>query len=125
MLQKLQAQPLRCLDLPAQTSQKSIAWECLARHCSLCFTGSSRDHVPKSSEQSTFHCNIAVLLWLRANDMVQDGPSDAAVAVPKSKKQRTLQAVSAAAADETPVINIRSAKAPPTPAPPSQHAAIG
>ena len=45
--------------------------------------------------------------------MVQDGPSEPAVPVPKSKKQRTLHAIGAAAADEAPVINIRSAKAPP------------
>ena len=71
------------------------------------------------------HCNTGILPRLRADAMVQEGPSEAPVPVPKSKKQRTLHAIGAAAADEAPVINIRSTKAPPTPAPPSQHAAIG
>ena len=54
---------------------------------------------------------------------MQAAPCEAAV--PRSKKQRTLHAIRAAAADEPPVINIRSAKAPPAVALPSQHAAIG
>lgn len=58
---------------------------------------------------------------------MQGGPSEAAVAVPRAKKQRTLQAIgaAAAAAEEAPVINIRSARAPLAAAPPSQQAAVG
>lgn len=55
--------------------------------------------------------------------MVQATPGEAAFL--KSKKQRTLHATSASAAEEPPVINIRSVRVPPPVAPPSQAAAIG
>ncbi|CAL5228913.1 g12135 [Coccomyxa viridis] len=98
------------LAVPGQPSKSTYSSK--AQVAAALGWGSSRRSEKKSAAKA-------------ASAATEEGPSEAPVPVPKSKKQRTLHAIGAAAADEAPVINIRSTKAPPTPAPPSQHAAIG